>query len=382
MFAGGLCYRNVVLPLLVVRIPKGIKILKSRQSSTATSGASTPLLDRPPLQSPILGQTLQTKSKVGTASNQGLWHIIKSYITDAYTIFLEWLEQQSEVYRCVQEGLERAVTPEGDDDAPERTVPKEDQEGGDVSAGESNLLGGTVAAVERGEGATADSGGTPGPGVAKGEDMVDSMVPWIVSSAERQKADEELVNEGPKLEAAGDTAMHASFEFTDSSDVRERRKAYARGDSVNELLDDMETISSKIARLIRAIYYFLIANTAYVCYFFVIMNIIFNGSVLSLVYALILFYWGLLTIPYPTQRFWLAMIFYTMLVVLVKYGFQFPEFDPEQLSDLEMTSGLPVLQVLGIQKADNFLSIAVWDILLLLSLILHRALLKVSALGC
>ena len=365
-----------------MRIPKGIKILKSSQSSAATSGASTPLLDRPRVQYPILGQTLLTKSKVATTSNQGLWHIIKSYITDAYTISLEWLEQQSAVYRCVQEGLERAVTPEGGDDAPERTVPKEDQEGGDISAGERDLFSGTVAAaVERGEGATADSGGTPGPSGAKGEDMVDSMVPWLVSSAERQKADEELVNEGPKLEAAGDTSMHTSFEFTDSSDVRERRKAYARGDSVNELLDDMETISSKIVRLIRAVYYFLIANTAYVCYFFVIMNIIFNGSVLSLVYAIIMFYWGLLTIPYPTQRFWLAMILYTMLVVLVKYGFQFPEYSPEQLSDLEMTSGLPVLQVLGIQKADNFLSIAVWDILLLLSLILHRALLQVSALG-
>lgn len=360
-----------------------MKILKSNQSSAATSEASTPLLNRPQVLYPILGETLQRKSKAETASSQGLWHIIKSYITDAYTISLEWLEQQSEVYRCVQEGLERSVTPEGDDDAaPERTVPKEDQKGGDVSAGKSDLFSGTVAAVERGEGATADSGGTPGPSDAKGVDMVDSMVPWLVSSAERQRADEELVNEGPKLEAAGDTAMQASFEFTDSSDVRERRKAYARGDSVNELLDDVETISSKIVRLIQAIYYFLIANTAYVCYFFVIMNIIFNGSVLSLVYAVILFYWGLLTIPYPTQRFWLAMVCYTMLVVLVKYGFQFPEFTEDQLTTLEMTRGLPVLQVLGIQKADNFLSIAVWDILLLLSLILHRALLQVSALGC
>lgn len=290
------------------------------------------------------------------------------------------MEQQSEVYRCVQDGLERAVTPEGGE-APAGTVPEGDQVVGDASAGESDIFGDSEAVVER-TGAVDDSVGPPRPSDAMGEDMVDSMAPWLVSSVERRRADEALVNEGPKLESAGDTTMHASLELVDSGDVREKRRAYTRGDSVNELLDDVETIGSKIFRLIRAIYYFLIANTAYVCYFFVIMNIIFNGSVLSLVYAIILFYWGLLTIPSPTQRFWLAMIFYTMLVVLVKYGFQFRDFDTDIQSMLEMTRGLPVLQVLGIQKADNFLSIAVWDILLLLSLILHRALLQVSALGC
>lgn len=333
------------------------------------------------MQSLILRQTLQSKSEVRTESSQGLWHTIMSYIREAYTISVTWLEQHSEVYRCVQEGLERALTPEGDE-APARALPEGDQAGGDVSASGSDLFSGSEAAVERGTGAVADSGVPPRHSDAKGEDMIDSTARWLVPSAERQRTDEDLVGERPKLESAGDTAMHASLELTDSGDAEARRRTYTRSGSVDEIIEDVETISSKIARLIRAIYYFLIANTSYVCYFFVIMNIIFNGSVLSLVYALILFFWGLLTIPYPTQRFWLVMIFYTMLVVLVKYGFQFPDFSPEILSALEVSRGLPVLQVLGIQKADNFLAIAVWDILLLLSLILHRALLKVSALGC
>ena len=364
--------------LFSVRVPKDIKILKSNQSSQATSEAGTPLLDRPPDQPYLLRRTLEPKPEDEIDSSAGIWHTVKSYIRTAYGIFLNWLEQQSEIYRRVQEGLERSMTPERDE-ASARDLP-----GGDVSTGGSDLFGGSEAVVERGPGAVGESAARtqqPQTG-SKGEDAVDSIIPLPTSSADRRKEDEDLVDEKPKLESAGDADLHISLELTDSGDVEKKRKAYTKSGSVDEILDEVETIGSKIARLIRAIYYYLIANTAHICYFFVIMNIIFNGSVLSLMYAIILFFWGLLTIPYPTQRFWLVMIFYTMLVVLVKYGFQFQDFSAEELALLETNRGLPVLKVLGIEKADNFLTIAVWDILLLLSLILHRALLKVSAQGC
>ena len=91
-------------------------------------------------------------------------------------------------------------------------------------------------------------------------------------------------------------------------------------------------------QFVIALYYAALANTEYVCYFVIIINVIVNGSILLLSYAALMFLWGLLSIPWPTKRFWLTLMFYTMFVILVKYGFQFEPIDDRP--DDEINSGL------------------------------------------
>ena len=125
--------------------------------------------------------------------------------------------------------------------------------------------------------------------------------------------------------------------------------------------------------LLLASYHAVLANTQYVCYLLIVLNITVNGSILSLVYAILMFLWGLLSIPWPTKRFWLTLMFYNMFVLLVKYGFQFQQVDWSGSPE----SGLYWPRVLGVEKKDDFLKNTIWDILLLVSLFFHRHLLQV-----
>ena len=133
-----------------------------------------------------------------------------------------------------------------------------------------------------------------------------------------------------------------------------------------------------------ALYYAALANTEYICYFLIVINVMVNGSVLSLIYAALMFLWGLLSIPWPTKRFWLTLMFYTMFVILVKYGFQFQSVDGSVTSsnmlenDDDNYGGLYWPQVVGIERIGDFLTNVVWDLLLLISLFFHRSLLIVS----
>ena len=139
-----------------------------------------------------------------------------------------------------------------------------------------------------------------------------------------------------------------------------------------------EKYSKRPVRFMKALQNSLMAHAEYVIYFLVILNVILNGSVLSLGYACLLFAWGLLCIPWPSKTFWLAMIFYSMLVLVTKYAFQF--HDIEGFDDREQ-SGLYPPAVLGIQyypSSVDFFANATWDMLLLIALLLNRGLLKVS----
>ena len=133
-------------------------------------------------------------------------------------------------------------------------------------------------------------------------------------------------------------------------------------------------ISKRPLELLKALYHAMLANTEYICYLLIVINIMVNGSILSLVYAVLMFLWGLMSIPWPTKRFWLTLIFYTMFVILLKYGFQFQQIDWIGSPD----AGLYWPHVWGIEKRHDFYENVVWDILLLIFLFVHRGLLHVS----
>jgi len=153
---------------------------------------------------------------------------------------------------------------------------------------------------------------------------------------------------------------------------------YAPAGPHYELLQDKEKIQEEIKKrlmeLLKAVYYAMLANTHYICYLLIVLNVTVNGSILSLVYVALMFLWGLLSIPWPTKRFWLTLMFYNMSVILVKYGFQFQQVDWSGSPE----SGLYWPRVLGVEKKDDFFKSAIWDIMLLVSLFFHRYYMEVG----
>lgn len=67
-----------------------------------------------------------------------------------------------------------------------------------------------------------------------------------------------------------------------------------------------------------SLWYAMIANTEAVCYLAVFVNQMANSSVISLPLPFLVLYWGALTIPRPTKRFWITLITYTLAMILVK----------------------------------------------------------------
>ena len=159
-------------------------------------------------------------------------------------------------------------------------------------------------------------------------------------------------------------ALHLAPTEEDELGLREYEK---------ELGERAQSYTQYIKRLALAIYYTALAHSEFLVYFLVFLNVLLNGSILSLVYPCLLFLWGILSIPWPSRKFWLTLVFYTMLVLLIKYGFQFWEIDWPGVPD----SGLYLPRIIGVLFRKNFFANAAWDMLLLIALLFHRGLLKV-----
>ena len=112
-----------------------------------------------------------------------------------------------------------------------------------------------------------------------------------------------------------------------------------------------------------------------------IIDHMYYSCALSMPLPFFVFLWGMLSIPRPTKRFWIAVITYVELSIVVKYIFQFQfpkdanfnECDYYKTS--EQNSPLCPPRIIGIER--NQYSV-VCDLLLLLGLFFHRFALKVE----
>lgn len=120
-----------------------------------------------------------------------------------------------------------------------------------------------------------------------------------------------------------------------------------------------------------------LSNNIYVTLFLIPVSIILNGSLLSLVHAVLLFGWGAFMLHRPTRRFWNVMIFYTMFELVVKYAFQFHKI-PYWKANYDINSGLYPPRLIGIEFEPNFVGNSVVFIFLLISLLVQRELTPVS----
>lgn len=131
-----------------------------------------------------------------------------------------------------------------------------------------------------------------------------------------------------------------------------------------------------------AFYYALLANTDWLCYALMIINHMYYASVLSAPLPFFVFLWGLLSIPRPTKRFWIAVITYVELVIVVKYilQFQFPtknSFNECKFYGPKSESNpLCPPRIIGIERLRDS---SVCDLVLLLGLFFHRYSLKVGS---
>ena len=128
-----------------------------------------------------------------------------------------------------------------------------------------------------------------------------------------------------------------------------------------------------------AFYYALLANTDLLCYALMIVNHMYYASILSIPLPFFVVLWGMLSIPRPTKRFWIAIITYVELVIVVKYVFQFQFIMFNDCSYYENEKNNPLCppRIIGIERGANS---TVCDLLLLLGLFFHRFALKVRSL--
>ncbi|XP_063529378.1 piezo-type mechanosensitive ion channel component isoform X2 [Cydia strobilella] len=129
---------------------------------------------------------------------------------------------------------------------------------------------------------------------------------------------------------------------------------------------------SPFLHLAYALWFAVLAHTDIVCYIMVFINQIQSATILSIPLPLMVFLWGTLTIPRPTKTFWVTLIAYTEVIVLIKSMFQF-EILPWNQKVYPANMPFTAPRIIGIERKGNY---ALYDLLLLLIIFLHRFMLK------
>ncbi|XP_037712159.1 piezo-type mechanosensitive ion channel component isoform X18 [Drosophila subpulchrella] len=126
-----------------------------------------------------------------------------------------------------------------------------------------------------------------------------------------------------------------------------------------------------IVEVLISSWYALLANTDLICYIVVFVNQVVNASLISLPLPIMVFLWGTLSLPRPTKTFWVTLIAYTQAIVLIKCIFQFKLIwsNYHQLPNQPLTPA----KIFGVENKAHY---AIYDLILLLVLFLHRYLLK------
>ncbi|CAI9737891.1 Hypothetical predicted protein [Octopus vulgaris] len=139
--------------------------------------------------------------------------------------------------------------------------------------------------------------------------------------------------------------------------------------------NEFELAQPVFYRLLVAFYYMLISRSELVCYFLIVLNQMMSASLLSMPLPIMVFLWGMLSVPRPSKTFWVTVITYTEAIVVLKYLFQFTFFpwnDDDNSKNWKNNPFWPP-RILGIEKQDNY---ATYDLALLLVLFIHRTILK------
>ena len=133
-------------------------------------------------------------------------------------------------------------------------------------------------------------------------------------------------------------------------------------------------------RLLQALYYWALSHFEYVVFFFVILAIHARRKCSIIrVCSAILFIWGLLSIPWPTKRFWITLMFYTMSILVVTYIYLCIVMSMTSIKSEPGSVPLPgdvttavFLWVLGVPEGATYLEVAIFSLLLLMTIIVSQ----------
>ncbi|KRY90604.1 Piezo-type mechanosensitive ion channel component 2 [Trichinella pseudospiralis] len=142
-------------------------------------------------------------------------------------------------------------------------------------------------------------------------------------------------------------------------------------DKMQEKVENQWEGHGCLRRFLIALYYVIISHTDIVCYLMIILNQMFNASIISLPLPFFAFLWGTLCSPRPPKVFWVTLITYLESMIVIKFIFQFGFFPWNQLT----TSNEPFYppRIIGVEKKGDF---AILDVILLMVLFFHRHQLK------
>ncbi|XP_068504921.1 piezo-type mechanosensitive ion channel component 2 isoform X2 [Syngnathus scovelli] len=140
-----------------------------------------------------------------------------------------------------------------------------------------------------------------------------------------------------------------------------------------EASDEFYRNQPQLLQLCYAFYNILAARSETVCYLVIVLNHMVSASCLTLVLPVLVFLWATLSVPRPSKTFWMTAIIYTEVTIVIKYFFQFGFFPFNQKLEVDRSKPFHPPNILGVEKKEGYV---LYDLLQLLALFYHRAILK------
>ncbi|KAJ4923967.1 hypothetical protein JOQ06_028222 [Pogonophryne albipinna] len=129
----------------------------------------------------------------------------------------------------------------------------------------------------------------------------------------------------------------------------------------------------QLLQICYALYNILAARSETVCFLVIVLNHMVSASCLTLVLPVLVFLWATLSVPRPSKTFWMTAIIYTEVTIVIKYFFQFGFFPFNKKLEVDRSKPFHPPNILGVEKKEAYV---LYDLLQLLALFYHRAILK------
>jgi len=133
------------------------------------------------------------------------------------------------------------------------------------------------------------------------------------------------------------------------------------------------------------IFEYILDNFQFICFFIMILNNIMNGSIISLVWPLIVFTIGIISNPRPSNIFWKSSMVYVSAIIMLKFmlqiGIDFLSMYYKPLKEFLVNDEFRIgFKYYGRAKIGEFINYIIWDCLLLFCLLIQQYILITNGL--
>ncbi|XP_063239606.1 piezo-type mechanosensitive ion channel component-like [Bacillus rossius redtenbacheri] len=124
--------------------------------------------------------------------------------------------------------------------------------------------------------------------------------------------------------------------------------------------------------LLSSLYYVVTCHSQYACFFSIWLIQVLSASLLSLPLPLAVFLWALFIAPHPNKPFWVAVIFYTEVIIVIKCVLQFEFIIPLEEPTMD-DPPLTATRLIGVDRSSDYVA---YELVLLMMLYCHRFMLR------